>query len=487
MEQLCVELSDIEVSFLDEPILQIPKLTVYQFDRIGVVGKNGAGKSTLLKLMDGRMSPNKGNVNRLITFGYFDQLEEPAEADADYELLGRLSVPQTPAAHLSGGEETRLKLAQLLSTYYEGMLIDEPTTHLDAAGRDFLVEELRYYYGALVLVSHDRYVLDQLVTKIWEVDDGRVTEYSGNYSAYVEQKDMARIQQQREYEKYTKDKARLLEAAEEKMRKAAKITQANRHVSKRSAKAKTNRMFETKSKDTSQKSMQRAAKAIEQRVNQMGVVEAPGKETDIRFPQTPALQLHNKFPIMADDLTLKAGEKTLLREVRFQFPLGKVIAIAGGNGAGKTTLLRHIVDRGEAMTISPKVVFGVYEQMDYRFNQGETVLAHLKSRSDYREGKIRSVLHNMNFVGNDIKKDVRQLSGGEATRLVLCRLFLGRYNVLVLDEPTNFLDVDCIEALEQLVAGYEGTILLVSHDRVFVERVADHVYDIEDERLTLRY
>lgn len=483
MEQVCIELKHIELSFLDKVILDIPRLAVYQFDRIGIVGKNGVGKSTLLKLMAGHITPDKGQINRMINFAYFDQLASPCEREIDYEIAGKLAIPKTNIEEMSGGEQTRLKLAEIFSNYYEGLLMDEPTSHLDKAGIEFFIEQLMYYYGALVLVSHDRYVLDQLVTKIWEVDNGQVREYTGNYSDYVKQKELERKQQQDQYEKYVKEKTRLLKAVEEKMRKAEKITQANRHISKKETKAKANKMFMTKSKDTSQKAVQRAAKAIEQRVKQLEVVEAPESRKTIFFHQTASLKLHNKFPIMADRLTLKRGEKILLSEASFQFPLGKTIAITGNNGSGKTTLLHHILNHGEGIIISPKASIGAYEQMGYQFEKDETVITYMKERSDDHEGKIRSVLHAMNFTGNDLRKNVRSLSGGEATRLVLCQLFLGRYNVLLLDEPTNFLDIYCVEALERFLKGYEGTVLLVSHDRMFIERVADHVYAIENQQL----
>ena len=486
MENICLEIENVELSFLDRVILNIPRLAVHQFDRIGIVGKNGAGKSTLLKLMDGQIQPDKGNVKRFIDFAFFDQLETPENSEIDYELKGKLSIPETEIENFSGGEQTRFKLAQIFSNYQEGLLIDEPTTHLDAEGIQFFIEQLRYYYGALVIVSHDRYVLDKLVNKIWEVEDGEVTEYTGNYSDYVAQKELEKRQQQEQHEKYMKEKSRLMKAAEEKRKKAAKITQASGRVSKKQTKAKANKMFETKSKGTSQKAVERAAKAIEQRVEQLEEVEAPKEERVIRFPQSTALQLHNNYPIMGERLTLKAGDKILLKDASFQFPLGKTIAITGKNGSGKTTLLRHIMQRGEGLTISPKVEMGVYEQMDYQFMKEELVVNYLKNRSDYDEKKIRSVLHSMGFVGNDLRKNVCELSGGEAIRLVLCQLFLGRYNVLVLDEPTNFLDVFCIEALEKFLKAYEGTVVLVSHDRTFVDRVADCLYVIEKQQLIRR-
>lgn len=485
MEKVCIELKNIEVSFFDRMVLEIPRLAVHQFDRIGIVGKNGAGKSTLLKLMAGKLHPDHGQVNRYVDLAFFEQLDAPQNQEAEYKWLGKLGIPQTELEHLSGGEQTRMKLAQLFSTYHECLLIDEPTTHLDQGGVQVFMEEMSYYYGALVLVSHDRDVLDKLVTKIWEIDEGRVKEYTGNYSSYVAQKELEKKQQQEQHEKYVKEKQRLMKAAEEKLKMAEKITRANGHITKKEVNAKANKMFMTKSKGTGQKGVHRAAKALEQRVEQLEAVEAPRQEEPLNFPQPVSLQLHNKFPIMADRITLTAGNKILLHETSFQFPLGSTIAITGNNGCGKTTLLHHILQRGEGMIISPKAIMGFYEQMAYQFAKDETVLNYIKERSDYDESKIRTALHAMNFTGNDLRKNVRDLSGGEAIRLILCQLFLGRYNILVLDEPTNFLDVFCIEALERFLQGYEGTVILVSHDRTFVERVADRIYVMENRQLKL--
>lgn len=486
MEKVCLELVNIEISYLDRLVLDIPRLAVHQFDRIGVVGKNGAGKSTLLKLMGGLIAPDTGKVNRFVDFAYFDQLSPAIEGEeADYELASKLAVPSTEIANFSGGEQTRLKLAQLFSVYHEGLLLDEPTTHLDTKGTRFFVDELTYYYGALVLVSHDRHVLDQLVTKIWEVEDGQVVEYAGNYTDYVAQKELARRQQQEKHEKYMQEKNRLLNAAEEKMKKASKIAHANGSMSKTEAKAKANLMFMSKSKGTSQKAVQKAAKAIEHRVEQLEAVDAPVKEQSIFFHQAPALQLHNKFPIIAEDLTLMAGDKLLLKDARFQFPLGRTVVITGDNGAGKSTLLRHILEGGEGITLSPKAVIGSYQQRGYYFESDKSVLAFMEANSDYQVSKIRAVLHAMNFTGNALRKSVRNLSGGEAIRLALCQLFLGQYNILFLDEPTTFLDLFCIQALEQFIKGYEGTVVLVSHDQVFLENVADSIYQIEDQQLKL--
>lgn len=481
MEQICFELENVEKTYLDKEIVKIEQLAVHQFDRIGIVGENGAGKSTLVKLLAEKIQPTCGKVKRHVEFGYFEQLEAPTVAESDAALLGRLAVPQD-SERLSGGEQTRQKLAQLFTHYYEALLIDEPTTHLDQEGISFLLDELRYYYGALVLISHDRAVLDELVTTIWEVRDGKVHVYTGNYSEYMVQKQVEREQQSQAREQFIKEKGRLEKAAEEKMRKADKIAQAG-NMSKKDAKAKANRMFETKSKGTSQKSVYRAAKAIEQRMENLQQVEAVQEEKKIVFRQSKALELHNKFPIMADHLTLQIEEKVLLNEVSFQLPLGKKIAITGANGVGKSTLLSHIANGGASLTISPKVKIGYFHQMSYQFTSDETVLQFVKNRSEYEEGFLRSVLGAMKFVGSDILKSVKSLSGGEVIRLHLCQLFLGDYNILLLDEPNNFLDIHAIEALEQFLAGYGGTVVVVSHDQAFINHVADLHYIIHEKKM----
>lgn len=481
MEKVCFELENVVVTYLDQEILNIEKLAVHQFDRIGIVGKSGAGKSTLMKLLAGKIPPTNGRIKSHVHFGYFEQMEAPTSAEPDLALWGKLAVPKQ-SDQLSGGEQTRLKLAQLFSIYEEALLIDEPTTHLDQEGISFLLDELRYYYGALILISHDRAVLDDLVTTIWEVENGKITIYAGNYSDYASQKQLERDQQSQAYDQYLKEKSRLEKAFDEKMKKAEKITQAG-SMSKREANAKPNRMFMTKSKGTSQKAVQRAAKAIEHRIEKLQKVEAVQGERKIVFRQPKSLELHNKFPIMAEQFCLQVQEKVLLDNVSFQIPLGKKIALTGSNGCGKSTLLQHIANNGEGLTISPKAKIGHFQQMSYQFKSEETVLQFLKNRSEYDEGLLRSVLHSMQFIGTDIQKDVKSLSGGEAIRLQLSQLFLGNYNILLLDEPTNFLDIHALEALEQFMAAYEGTIIFVTHDKKFIKNVADIQFAIENKKI----
>ncbi|UOQ87267.1 Msr family ABC-F type ribosomal protection protein [Gracilibacillus salinarum] len=480
MEQISFELEQIEINYLDKEIMKVERLAVHQFDRIGIVGKNGAGKSTILRLLAGKVMPTKGTVHRHVSAGYFEQMEGPDTHQADPKLLGKLHVPNQYG--LSGGEQTRLKLAQLFTNYHESLLIDEPTTHLDEDGIKYLLSELRYYYGALVLISHDRAVLDELVTTIWEVNNGRVNVYSGNYSDYIAQKELERDQQRQAHEQYLKEKSRLEKAAQEKMNKASKIARAA-SMPKKESKAKANRMFETKSKATSQKALQKAAKSIEHRMEKLEAVEAVQDEKPIMFRQSKVVELHNKFPIMADCFTLTANGQVLLEEVNFQLPLGKKIAITGPNGSGKSTLLHHFASNQSGLTISPKAKIGYFRQMSYQFRTDETVWQFVKNRSDYEDGLLRSVLHAMQLVGTDLQKKVKALSGGEAIRLQLSQLFLGEYNILLLDEPTNFLDIHAVEALERFIKAYQGTIIFVTHDQMFIKNVADIQFQINAKQI----
>ncbi|MGN7477696.1 ribosomal protection-like ABC-F family protein [Solibacillus silvestris] len=476
METIIYDLKNIHIEFLNKNILTIPRLTVHQFDRIGIVGKNGAGKSTLLKLLAGALSPQQGTLKANADFYYFEQTNPALElTNLDMTLKYKLK-----AAHPhSGGEQTRLKLTQAFSHYYEALLLDEPTTHLDKEGIDFLQEQLQYYYGAILLISHDRHLLDRVVTTIWEVDEGQISIFSGNYSDYEAQKKIMKQQQQAAYEKYTREKAHLEKAAAEKMKKAEKITQAT-NMSKKETKAKANRMFETKSKGTSQKAVHRSAKAIEKRIEQLQVIEEVKETAPIQFRQSQSLELHNRFPVMIQNIELKVADNILLQHANLHIGLREKIAITGPNGSGKSTLFQAITGGHENIDLSPKVKIGQFSQLAYQSLPPETIWGFMKSRSDYNEAMIRSALHHMQFDQSDLQKNIQALSGGERIRLLLSELFLGRYNVLLLDEPTNFLDIATRKALTNFMQAYDGTILFISHDEYFVRQVATRIIAIQD-------
>jgi len=228
-----IQAENLYVEYMGRDVLDIERLELYAYDRIGLVGGNGAGKSTLLKVLLGTVKPQQGKVDREGTFAYIPQLEEAVVREAeDYATMGRLGVDRVQGGSMSGGEETRVKIAQALSGDVHGILADEPTSHLDREGIDFLVHRLKQYAGALLIISHDRYFLDQVVDKIWELKDGRITEYWGGYSDYLAQKEEERLCQAAQYKQFVAERERLEQAIEEKRSQARKIDQKTKSVAR---------------------------------------------------------------------------------------------------------------------------------------------------------------------------------------------------------------------------------------------------------------
>lgn len=487
MEQLVININNMKKTFLNKEVLEIDELKVYENEKIGIIGANGSGKSTLLKLMTGELKPDSGEIETHIDFRYYAQMKEELTPDytaIDAELLSRLNIPEHESHSFSGGEQTRLRLAEFFTAYHFGLLMDEPTTHLDAAGIQFLVDQLKYYYGTLLVVSHDRYFLDEVVDTIWEVANGQVQVYKGNYAAYQEQKELEKMAADHAYESFMKEKSRLEQAARKKKAAANQMSQVSAKQKNRSV--NPGRLDSSKQKDTVQKAAHKAAKSMEKRAKQLEKVEKITEARPIHFPQPKTLEMHNPFPIMGEDVTIKRGDKLLLDKVSFQFPLGKRIGIVGPNGCGKSTLLQHIVSDGEGITLSKKIVFSIYQQMDYQLKADDTMVDYLMQESDYEEALVRSVLNQLGFdQAETSNKALSDLSGGEATRLVIAKLFTDPSNVLILDEPTNFIDLQTIEALESLMLHYPGTILFTSHDQYFMKNAAQQIWAVEDRQLKL--
>ena len=372
--ELILKAKDIRVEFKGRDVLDIDNLEVYDYDRIGLVGANGAGKSTLFKVLLGELTPLGCKMNRLGELAYIPQLDEVTlQEEKDFALVGKLGVKQLDIQTLSGGEETRLKIAQALSAQVHGILADEPTSHLDREGIDFLVGQLKYFTGALLVISHDRYFLDEVVDKIWELKDGKITEYWGNYSDYLRQKEEERKNQVAEYEQFVTERARLERAAEEKRKQARKIEQKAKGASKKKSTERGGRLAHQKSMGSKEKKMHNAAKSLEHRIAALGNVEAPEDIRRIRFRQSKALELHNPYPIVGTDITKIFGDKVLFEDASFQIPLGAKVALTGGNGTGKTTLIQMILNYEDGISISPKAKIGYFAQNGYKYNSNLVV------------------------------------------------------------------------------------------------------------------
>jgi len=485
--ELIIKAKEIRVEYSGRDVLDIDELELYTYDKIGLIGNNGAGKSTLLNILSGEFSPAGCTVQRFGGIAHIKQLDSiTLEGSADPAMLSRLGVSDLEHDIMSGGEETRLKIASALSRQFHALFADEPTCHLDKDGIDLLIGQLKTYDGALMIISHDRYFLDAVVDKIWELKDGRIIEYWGGYSDYLRQKEEARKSQAALFEQVQKERQRLEHAAEEKRSQARQVDKKQKGAAKKNASESGGRLAHQKSTGSKQKKMYGAAQNLERRMEALDGISAPEQLRSVRFRQSPALELHNKFPVTGEHINLRFGDRVIFEDAAFVLPLGTKVALTGGNGTGKTSLIKMILDRAPCFTVSPKAVIGYFAQTGYRFTVNQPVLAFMQENCDYKESEIRAVLASMGFGPNDIGKDLRVLSGGEIIKLLLAKMLLGRYNILLMDEPGNYLDLVGMEALEGMMKGYAGTILFVSHDQRLIDNVADLVYEIRDSKFYLR-
>jgi len=481
---LLIKANELYVEYLGRDVLDIEHLEMYKYDRIGLVGANGAGKSTLLKALLGKIPLQQGKIEREGAFAYIPQLEDAAAPlDQDYAIAGRLGINRLQAETMSGGEDTRLKIARALSEEVHGIFADEPTCHLDREGIDFLVNRLKHFDGALLIISHDRSFLDQVVDKIWELADGRITEYWGGYTDYLAQKEEERKRQADEYKQFVAERERLEQAIEEKISHARKLDQRAKGADRKNNTDNGGRLSHQKPQGSKQKKLYNAAKNMERRIEALGDVSPPEAIRSIQFRQSKALALHNPFPITGTGLHKRFGDKNILDNVSFQFPLGAKIAIIGPNGAGKTTLFNLIRDRENGIVLSPKAEIGYFVQTGYKVNRNQNVMVYMQENCDYPVSDIRAVLASMGFTQQDVRKELSVLSGGEMIKLQLAKLLLGRYNILLMDEPGNFLDIPALEALESMMRQYLGTIVFITHDARMVEKVADQAYELKNGRL----
>lgn len=452
------EAENIEVSAGGRSLFRAERLQIGPDDRIGLTGMNGAGKTTLLRLIAGEREPDEGTVRIAGLRAVIPQLK-PDEGT------------------LSGGETTALFARRALSERAALLLADEPTMHLDADHIRHLEREMSAYEGAIVVVSHDREFLDRICTKIWAIEGGEVRVYSGNYSDYQKMREIERRQHWEKYDAYVETKRRLEEAVTQKMRQAGRAVKAPRGLSRSEARMGKDHF------GSLQKGLHQSVKAIRSRIEKLERVEKPREPERVRMNVPGAAQLGSRIVIRVDGLEARAGGRLLWRDVRFGLPAGSKTALLGPNGAGKTTLLKRIVEGSEGVAVAPAAKIGYFSQNLDVLRPDRSILDNVSASAVQPPEVVRTVLARMLFRRDDVYKPVGVLSGGERVRTALAKLMVGDVNVMVLDEPTNFLDIPSIEALESLLADYAGTVLFVSHDRRFVEKTADRILHIVDGRV----
>ena len=519
---IILQANKIERSFAGEVLFDNINLQVDERDRIALVGKNGAGKSTLLKILVGEEEPTSGEINKKkdISLSYlaqdsrfesentiydemlhvFDDLRtterqlrqmelemgEKTGADldklmSDYDRLSEEfrqaggftyeadirailngfkfdeSMWQMKIAELSGGQNTRLALAQMLLEKPNLLVLDEPTNHLDIETIAWLENYLVNYSGALIIVSHDRYFLDKVATITLDLTKHSLDRYVGNYSSFVEQKEQKLLTEAKNYEKQQKEIAALED-----------------FVNRNLVRASTTKRAQSRRKQL-------------EKMERLDKPEAGNKSSNMTFHSD---KTSGNIVLTVENAAIGYDGEILSEPINLDLRKMNAVAVVGPNGIGKTTFIKSIVDqipfiKGEKR-FGANVEVGYYDQTQSKLTSSNTVLDELWN--DFiltPEMEIRNRLGAFLFSGDDVKKSVGMLSGGEKARLLLAKLSMENNNFLILDEPTNHLDIDSKEVLENALIDFDGTLLFVSHDRYFINRVATHVLELSENGSTV--
>lgn len=511
---IIAQAQDLEQRFGGNIIFSNISFSVPDNARIGLVGPNGAGKTTLLKIMTGQQEPTSGQftINKGLKVGYIAQengldedktiwdemltvfndlieknkkitkmQEQIADHPEDEDLLKRYdqlaydfeqeggfthqaeiksilngfnfkeNTWNKVIGTLSGGEKTRLAFVKLLLQKPPVLLLDEPTNYLDLDTLDWLETFLKNYQGAIITVSHDQYFLDHLANQIFELNFGKLTTFKGNYSQYVKERELMDSQQEAAYEKQ-----------QEKIKKEEEFIQKNLVRASTTKRAQSRRKV----------------------LDKMERIKPPKHKQKVRINFTSE-RPSGKEVLIAKDLTIGYPDKVMVSDIDFQVNKNDRVAIIGPNGIGKSTLLKTIMKKlepkGGSIKYGASLDIGYYDQELQSLDPSKTVLDTIWDRhKTMPEKDVRSILASFLFTAEDIDKTVGQLSGGQKARLTLTVLSLEKDNFLLMDEPTNHLDIEAKEVLEEALDNYDGTLLFVSHDRYFINELANKIISVRD-------
>ena len=483
MSKLILEARNIRKGYGDRELFFIDSLTVYDGERIGITGQNGAGKSTLIRILAGEDEPDEGSVRRFGETALIRQQGIPEEGgDGIYRSLFHT---QENRDGLSGGEQTRSRIAAAFSAHPRLLLADEPSTDLDEEGLQTLRQQLESFRGTLILISHDRTLLRQFCTRIWWLDSGKVTDFPGGYDAFTEERQRRREREQFEYDQYKTEQKRLKESAQRMAERASAIKKAPSRMGNSEA-----RLHKREATDAILQ-ISHAKRTLQNRMEKMEKKEKPALLPEIRMKLGVSSPVGAKTALEVRCDRMAAGSRTLLENTGFVLPTGSRTALTGENGCGKTTLLMALAGAysGEAsfsgsIRFNPQVRTGWFNQHHERtLREDRSVLENIMEDSPHPQTLARTVLSCLGFAREDAFKPVSVLSGGEKAKTAMAKLLLQDLNLLVLDEPTNHLDLFTLEALEELLAGYGGTVLFVSHDKTFVQKVSTRRVRFENRRL----
>ena len=486
-----LKLQNVRYDIKDTLLFEHVTGTVKQGEIIGIIGRNGAGKSTLLQLIQGALMPTAGEIQGLQAvkiayveqeLAHFDRLDISAE---EADLLAKWQVPNISFSALSGGEKLKMRLAEGFSHNAQLLLLDEPTNHLDEHSTAFLIEQIQHYKGTIILVSHDRYFLDKIATKIWSVEDKTLIEHSGNYTSYMAEREHRRLTQQRAYDKQQKNIARI----EAQMQELTAWSQKGHAESTKQEGPKMGlkeyHRVKAKRLDSQVKSKRKRLEAELAKAK----VEAIAPEAEVRFSLSTNQRVGKRL-LETKHLSLSFGERTLFKDVNITAQYGDKVAITGKNGSGKTSFLKVILGQLEAngeIWISPAAKIGYLTQEVFDLPLDQTPAQYFYKETFEEQGKVRTLMKNLGFTATHWTSAIGDMSMGERIKCKLMAYILEDKNVLILDEPTNHLDLPSREQLEHTLAQYNGTLLVVSHDRYFLEKVTNSVWELHNQQIEKKW
>lgn len=467
---------------MGKEILKDISFSVNDNEKIGIIGRNGCGKTTLFKMILGQEIPDSGIVSLNTTYGYLPQANESASfkladivakkclskdvrkliRDLDIDKLRNKDINS-----LSGGEKTKILFVRAILNEPQLLLLDEPTNFLDWTTIEIIENYLKSYKGAIVLISHDRVFLDNIVSKVFEINKGHIRVYNGNYSFYREERDKEKQREKVEYDKYKKKERELKLAAQGIKDRANKYNSMSKNDYLRGR----------------NKQLMKKSKSMLKRIEKMQEAPKPfiEKEAFIEFDEAKS----NTPILVSGENISKSFDYLLFKDVDFQITRGEKIALLGENGSGKSTLLNIILGKTDfegQIRISPAIKIGFLSQEFEGFNFENTALDELRKVSE-DISLIRNTLGQLMIRDHNIYKKFGQLSYGEKVRVALAKLLIQEYNMLIMDEPTNFLDIPTKELIEDAMVEYNNAILFISHDRYLVKNLATEIWEIKDNSL----
>ena len=485
MTKCMLEAKDVRLYIGDRLLLDIGRLAICDGERIGLIGENGAGKTTLMRILAGEAEPDTGTIRRTAPAAMIHQQSTDEAGTPEDAEISALYRAQESRESLSGGEMTRNRISGALGAHPGLLLADEPTTDLDQEGLRLLRRSLAGFAGAILLVSHDRALLREICTRIWYLEDAKITDFPGGYDDFMAERLRQRERAAFEYDQYKTEQKRLKESAQRMAEWTTQVKKAPSRMGNSEARLHTHEWT------NSVLQLSHAKRKIQNRLEHLEVKEKPRALPEIR------MKLGVSHPVEAKDVLtfrckfLQAGGKTLLADTGFTLPTGSRTALIGPNGCGKTTLLRVLngqeggaVRMNGSARFNPAALTGWFDQHhEGTLDPEKTVLENIMRDSVHPEHFARTVMACLGISGDDVFKPLKLLSGGERAKTALGRLLLMDCNTLLLDEPTNHLDLFTMEELEKLLAGYGGTILFVSHDEEFIRKTATRIICFEDRKL----